>query len=296
MTVEGYAKTHRLWFWSTLVFFLLVVWFCAKAVYDMVVLHASAPLYAFTAGMVGFGATALGSLPGFFLHKLSDKAEDVMLGGSAGMMLAAAIFSLLLPSIEASEKLFSNELLATAWVILGVFLGVLFLLLVNALTPHIHADHVHEGPDIEVKSGIWLFVLAIIIHNIPEGLAMGISFSAEDMQIGVPLTVAIALQDFPEGLAVVLALCTTKISRAKAVGIGIFSGLMEPVGALFGVSLTSGLGYIYPLGLALSAGAMLFVVFHEVIPETHRRGHHTMATVGLMVGFCIMMVLEKTLG
>ena len=94
-----------------------------------------------------------------------------------------------------------------------------------------HADQTYEGPEIEVKSGIWLFVLAIIIHNIPEGLAMGISFSAKDMQIGVPLTIAIALQDFPEGLAVVLALCTTNISRGKAVSIGVFSGLMEPVGA-----------------------------------------------------------------
>jgi len=113
------------------------------------------------------------------------------------------------------------------------------------------------------------------------------------MQIGVPLTIAIALQDFPEGLAVVLALCTTNISRGKAVAIGVFSGLMEPVGALFGVSLAGGLGYVYPLGLALSAGAMMFVVFHEVIPETHRRGHHSTATIGLMCGFGLMMILEK---
>ena len=122
---------------------------------------------------------------------------------------------------------------------------------------------------------------------------MGISFSAEDMQIGVPLTIAIALQDFPEGLAVVLALCSTHISRAKAVGIGVFSGLMEPVGALFGVSLAGGLGYVYPLGLALSAGAMMFVVFHEVIAATDRRGHHSTATIGLMCGFGLMMILEK---
>ena len=93
--------------------------------------------------------------------------------------------------------------------------------------------------------------------------------------------------------AVVLALCSTHISRAKAVGIGVLSGLMEPVGALFGVSLAGGLGYVYPLGLALSAGAMMFVVFHEVIPETHRRGHHSTATIGLMCGFGLMMILEK---
>ena len=276
MTVARYAKEHRGWFYGCLLLFALVAFFCLKAIYDMTVYGAKAPLYALTAGMVGFGAT-----------------EDWMLGSSAGMMLAAAIFSLLLPSIDASEKLFTSELAATLWVLFGVFLGVVFLLIINALTPHEHADQTYEGPEIEVKSGIWLFVLAIIIHNIPEGLAMGISFSAEDMQIGVPLTIAIALQDFPEGLAVVLALCTTNISRGKAVAIGVFSGLMEPVGALFGVSLAGGLGYVYPLGLALSAGAMMFVVFHEVIPETHRRGHHSTATIGLMCGFGLMMILEK---
>lgn len=197
MTVARYAREHRGWFYGCLLLFALVAFFCLKAIYDMTVYGAKAPLYAFIAGMVGFGATALGSLPGFYLHKLSDKAEDWMLGSSAGMMLAAAIFSLLLPSIETSEKLFTSELAATLWVLFGVFLGVVFLLIINALTPHEHGGQNYEGPEIEVKSGIWLFVLAIIIHNIPEGLAMGISFSAEDMQIGVPLTIAIALQDFP---------------------------------------------------------------------------------------------------
>ena len=163
------------------------------------------------------------------------------------MMLAAAIFSLLLPSIETSEKLFTSELAATLWVLFGVFLGVVFLLIINALTPHEHGGQNYAGPEIEVKSGIWLFVLAIIIHNIPEGLAMGISFSAEDMQIGVPLTIAIALQDFPEGLAVVLALCSTHISRAKAVGIGVFSGRgtfrREPCRRV-GLCLSAGTGVI----------------------------------------------------
>lgn len=176
MTVARYAKEHRGWFYGCLLLFALVAFFCLKAIYDMTVYGAKAPLYAFIAGMVGFGATALGSLPGFYLHKLSDKAEDWMLGSSAGMMLAAAIFSLLLPSIETSEKLFTSELAATLWVLFGVFLGVVFLLIINALTPHEHGGQNYEGPEIEVKSGIWLFVLAIIIHNIPEGLAMGISF------------------------------------------------------------------------------------------------------------------------
>ena len=169
MTVARYAKEHRGWFYGCLLLFALVAFFCLKAIYDMTVYGAKAPLYAFTAGMVGFGATALGSLPGFYFHKLSDKAEDWMLGSSAGMMLAAAIFSLLLPSIDASEKLFASELAATLWVLFGVFSGSCFSpSFINALTPHEHADQTYEGPEIEVRSGIWLFVLAIIIHNIPE--------------------------------------------------------------------------------------------------------------------------------
>lgn len=134
MTVARYAREHRGWFYGCLLLFALVAFFCLKAIYDMTVYGAKAPLYAFIAGMVGFGATALGSLPGFYLHKLSDKAEDWMLGSSAGMMLAAAIFSLLLPSIETSEKLFTSELAATLWVLFGVFLGVVFLLIINAST------------------------------------------------------------------------------------------------------------------------------------------------------------------
>lgn len=137
MTVARYAKEHRGWFYGCLLLFALVAFFCLKAIYDMTVYGAKAPLYALTAGMVGFGATALGSLPGFYFHKLSDKAEDWMLGSSAGMMLAAAIFSLLLPSIDASEKLFTSELAATLWVLFGVFLGVVFLLIINALSMRI---------------------------------------------------------------------------------------------------------------------------------------------------------------
>ncbi len=296
ITVREYAANHKIWAGALIVLSVFVVIFCLKALYAMIFLHSTAALYAFIAGMVGFGATALGSLPGFVLHKLETKTENVMLGTSAGMMLAAAIFSLLLPSIEASDKLFHNHTAAMLWVIFGMFLGVFLLLGIHAITPHEHLVTGKEGPEINVNAGIWLFVLAIIIHNIPEGLALGISFAAEDTDIGIPFTAAIALQDMPEGLAVVLALCRTGISRLKAVGVGVLSGLMEPIGALLGVSLTSQLGYIYPLGLALSAGAMIFVVSHEVIPETHKSGQQLSATFGIMVGFCILMLLEQVLG
>lgn len=292
-TLIGYARAHKFWALSCAVFFSVVIFFCLRALYSIIVDDNKAALYALTAGMVGFAATAAGSLPGLFLSRLSEKTEDVLLGAAAGMMIAAAVFSLLIPAIETSRPLFSSETLSLLWVIFGIFLGIFFLLLVHSLVPHEHVSGAKEGPEVTVRDGVWLFALAMVIHNIPEGVALGISFAAEDMQIGVPLTAAIALQDFPEGLAVVLALCAGHVPRSKAVLIGILSGIMEPLGALFAVSLTSSLGYVYPLGLAFSAGAMLFVVFHEVIPETHRRGHQTMATVGLMAGFCLLMVLEK---
>jgi ZIP family zinc transporter len=143
---------------------------------------------------------------------------------------------------------------------------------------------------------VWLFVMAIALHNLPEGMAIGVSFSRGDLSVGLPLTSAIAIQDIPEGLAVAMALRGAGLSLWRAVLIAAASGLMEPLGALLGLGLSSGLALAYPVGLALAAGAMIFVVSHEVIPETHRNGHQTPATIGLMSGFAVMMVLDTTLG
>ena len=143
---------------------------------------------------------------------------------------------------------------------------------------------------------VWLFVLAIALHNLPEGMAIGVSFSHGDMSVGLPLTTAIALQDIPEGLAVAIALRSAGLPALNAVLISAASGVLEPLGALLGVGLTSGLAAAYPLGLGLAAGAMIFVVSHEVIPETHRNGHQTPATLGLMAGFALMMILDTALG
>ncbi len=291
-------KEHKTWTWTISILTVIVVVLCLRAVYLLFCGDNPTPVrYALMAGMVGFGATAVGSLPGFYLKNISERGEDVLLGSAAGMMLAAAIFSLLLPAVSASEGVFGgNEWLAMAWVVFGMALGVLMLLGINVITPHEHFATGAEGPEVPGIKGSWLFVMAIIIHNFPEGLAMGISFAKENLDIGIPLTVAIGLQDLPEGLAIVLALRATGISSMKAVLIGVASGIMEPLGALLGVSVVTGMDYAYPLGLALSAGAMIFVVSHEVIPETHRNGHQTAATIGLMVGFALMMILEKAFG
>ena len=141
-----------------------------------------------------------------------------------------------------------------------------------------------------------MLVLAVTLHNLPEGMAIGVSFANGDMNIGLPLTSAIAIQDIPEGLAVAIALRGAGFSPGVAVSVAVATGLLEPLGALLGVGLSSGLALAYPLGLGLAAGAMIFVVSHEVIPETHRNGHQTPATLGLMAGFALMMVLDTALG
>lgn len=247
-------------------------------------------------GLAGFAATALGALPGLFLRGLSQRAEDSLLGLAAGMMLAAASFSLILPGIEAGERLTGSALLGALSVVGGLALGALLMLGLDQFTPHEHPHGGPCGPGCERVARVWLFVLAIALHNLPEGMAIGVSFAEADLSVGLPLTSAIALQDIPEGLAVAVALRAAGLSPVRAALIATATGAMEPLGALIGVGLTSGLALAYPIGLGLAAGAMLFVVSHEVIPETHRNGHQTPATLGLMIGFAIMMVLDTTLG
>jgi ZIP family zinc transporter len=247
-------------------------------------------------GLAGLAATAVGAAPGLFLRDISQRAEDSLLGLAAGMMLAAASFSLILPGLEAGERLTGSPGLGAACVVVGLALGALLMLGLDQFTPH---EHVHGGPcgpGCARVGRVWLFVLAIALHNLPEGMAIGVSFAEADLSVGLPLTTAIALQDIPEGMAVVVALRAAGLNPLNAVLVASASGVLEPIGALLGVGLSSGLALAYPVGLGLAAGAMLFVVSHEVIPETQRNGHQTPATLGLMAGFAIMMVLDTTLG
>ncbi len=252
--------------------------------------------YGFYGGMAGFIATSLGALPALFLRSIPQRIEDAMMGFAAGMMLAASSFSLLLPGLEAAEKITGHGGLAAAIVVSGMALGVLLMLGLDAFTPHEHEGSGPCGPGYERCPRVWLFVFAIALHNLPEGMAIGVSFSQGDMKVGLPLTSAIALQDIPEGLAVALTLCAAGFRPLLAVTVAIATGFLEPLGALLGVGLSSGLAFAYPMGLGLAAGAMLFVVSHEVIPETHRNGHQTFATMGLMLGFALMMTLDTALG
>lgn len=252
--------------------------------------------YALLGGVAGFATTTLGALPALVLRGIPQRIEDSLLGFAAGMMLAASAFSLLLPGLEAGEAVLGHKGLGAAVVVAGMALGVLLMLGLDEFTPHEHDKTGRCGPGHARCGRVWLFVFAIALHNLPEGMAIGVSFAQADLSVGLPLTTAIALQDIPEGLAVALAMRAAGFAASRAVWVAILSGLLEPVGALLGVGLASGLAVAYPVGLGLAAGAMIFVVSHEVIPETHRNGHQTPATLGLMAGFALMMVLDTTLG
>jgi len=275
----------------------VVAWLLLTSLWRVAMGEADAALrLGLLGGMAGFAATAVGALPALFLRGLSNRTEDTMLGLAAGMMLAASSFSLILPGLDAGEALTGHTALGALTVVVGLGLGVLLMLGLDQFTPH---EHEHLGPcgaGCGRVSRVWLFVFAIALHNLPEGMAIGVSFSQGDLSVGLPLTTAIAIQDIPEGLAVAMALKAAGLSPLRAVQVAIMSGLMEPVGALLGIGLASGLALAYPIGLGLAAGAMIFVVSHEVIPETHRNGHQTPATIGLMAGFAMMMVLDTTLG
>jgi ZIP family zinc transporter len=252
--------------------------------------------YALLGGTAGFVATTLGALPALVLRSIPQKLEDSMLGFAAGMMLAASAFSLLLPGLAAGEEIMGSTQLGASVVVVGMVLGVLLMLGLDEFTPHEHEKGGPCGPGYEFCARLWLVVFAIALHNLPEGMAIGVGFSQGDMSVGLPLTTAIAIQDIPEGLAVALAVRHAGFPVMTAVLVSALSGVLEPIGALLGMGLSTGLAIAYPIGLALAAGAMIFVVSHEIIPETHRNGHQTPATVGLVAGFALMMVLDTTLG
>lgn len=240
-------------------------------------------------------ATALGALPALFVRTISPRWEDAMMGFGAGVMAAAASFSLILPGIDAGADLFDSRAVGALVVSTGLVLGALFLLLADKAVPHEHTSLGRHGPDWVKLRRVWLMVFAIALHNFPEGMAIGVGFSGGDTSVGIPLAAAISIQDVPEGLVVAVALRTVAYAPWQAVGAAALTGLAEPLGAIVGVALTSGLAALYPAGLGFAAGAMLWVVSHEIIPETHRKGHEQAATLGIIAGFVVMMLLDTAL-
>ena len=231
-------------------------------------------------------ATGVGALPILFTRNVSDRLLDVMLGFSAGIMLAATFFSLLAPAVE----------LGGIWVaVLGILLGAVTLHLLDRFIPHFHPALGAEGPASRL-SRVWLFALAITIHNFPEGLAVGVSFGSGDIAAGLVVATAIGLQNLPEGLAVALPLRREGYSRRRSLWYGTLTGLVEPVGGILGAALVSVFHPVLPWALAFAGGAMIFVVSDELIPESHRKGFEREATFGLIAGFVVMMILDVAFG
>ena len=291
------AQHHAVAAWGLVLSALGVAALLAQSVTQIAAGEAAVALrYALLGGGTVFVATALGALPALVLRRVPAMVEDTMLGAAAGMMLAASAFSLLLPGLAAGADILGGKVVGAGVVVVGMALGVLLMLGLDAFTPHEHERSGPCGAGSARYGRVWLFVFAITLHKLPEGMAIGVGFAHADLSIGLPLATALALQAIPEGLAVALALRGAGQSPVAAVLIAGATGLMEPLGAVLGVGLASGLAVAYPIGLGLAAGAMIFVVSHEVIPETHRNGHQTPATIGLMAGFALMMVLDTTLG
>jgi len=238
-------------------------------------------------------ATGVGALPAFFFKNVSSKILNTMLGGAAGVMLAATSFSLIVPGIEYGNQTWPG--FGVYIVVFGMLLGAVFLDRIDKWLPHEHFVLGQEGPSSSLKR-IWLFVIAITIHNFPEGLAVGVGFGTGDIGSGTSLAVGIGLQNMPEGLAVAMPLVGLGYSRYRAVGVALLTGLVEPLGGLLGVAAVTVFHSVLPFGLAFAAGAMLFVISDEIIPETHSKGKSRLATFGVMFGFVIMMALDTLLG
>ncbi|MBU1020236.1 MAG: ZIP family metal transporter [Firmicutes bacterium] len=265
-------------------------------------------LAAFLATLFTYGVTALGAAMVFPFKKVSKKVFNGMLGFSAGVMIAASFWSLLAPSIS-----LATELNMISWVpaVLGFLGGGLFLLLVDRFLPHLHLQSEHaEGVSSSWHRSI-LLVLAITLHNIPEGLAVGVAFgyaaSAFDIAtepalvtaaIGgaIALAIGIGLQNFPEGAAVSVPLRREGMSRKKAFMIGQLSGMVEPLAGVVGALLALSMRNALPYALSFAAGAMIYVVIEELIPESQMMETTKIATIGAMIGFAVMMTLDVALG
>jgi zinc transporter, ZIP family len=252
-------------------------------------------LAALVAGSAAAAATAIGTLPALFASRLEQRTQDALLGFGAGIMLAASAFSLVLPGLAEARAQGAGAWNAGLIVGVSILLGGAMIMLLDRALPH---EHFIKGPEGGFSARLkrtWLFVFAICLHNLPEGLAIGVGYAATNDAHATALATGIAIQDLPEGLVVALALIAVGYSRARAMLVGMASGLIEPVGAVAGASLVVALPWLLPVGLGFAAGAMLFVVSHEIIPESHRQGHEKFATAGLMVGFVLMMVLDTAL-
>lgn len=262
-------------------------------------------MQAFLATMFTWGVTALGSATVFFFKSINQNVLNAMLGFAAGVMIAASFWSLLAPSIDMAEMIGQNAVVIAA---VGFMSGGVFLFIADKIIPHLHmGNKTYEAEGIKTS---WqrsvLLVMAITLHNIPEGLAVGVAFGAAahgmpgaTLAGAIALALGIGLQNFPEGAAVSIPLRREGMSRSKAFLYGQASGIVEPIAGVLGAFAVVSMQSILPFALAFAAGAMIYVVVEELIPEAHSGSGHArieIATIGCMIGFTVMMVLDVALG
>lgn len=238
------------------------------------------------------GATVIGSLIGFIFKNISHKFSDIILSFAAGVMLAAAVLGLIVPSLEYGGK---YGILIT---VAGIFAGAVCLNLIDKLVPHLHKivgvePESHHNANL---SKVLLFVLAIAIHNLPEGIAAGVGFGSGDTTQALIIAGGIALQNIPEGMVIIAPMLAAGISPRKTFILAMITGLVEVVGTLIGYFAVSISTAILPFALAFAGGTMLYVISDEMIPETHAHGSERGATYALLIGFCVMLVTDVLLG
>ena len=245
---------------------------------------------AFVATLGTYLLTAVGTLPVLFFNQAPRRLMDALMGGAAGVMVAASCWSLLVPAIE----------LGGTWpAVVGLAFGGLFIFGLDQALPHLHPEFPdeaeQEGPRASWRRAVLLMV-AITIHNFPEGLAVGVAFGGGNTGAALALAIGIGLQNIPEGLAIALPLRREGMSRLKAFWYGQLSATVEPVAGVLGCALVLVAAPILPYGMAFAAGAMLYVVVEELLPETTRQGNTDVATLGFLGGFILMMAMDTALG
>lgn len=238
------------------------------------------------------GATVIGAIIGFAFKKISHSFSDIVLSFAAGVMLAAAVLGLVLPSIEYGGK---YALIIT---VAGIFCGALCLNLIDKAVPHLHKL---VGADIEEHHNknlnkVLLFVTAIAIHNLPEGIAAGVGFGSGDVSQAFIIAGGIALQNIPEGMVIIGPMLSAGVKPSKTFIFSMITGLVEVIGTLIGYFAVSVASFILPFALAFAGGTMLYVISDEMIPETHAHGHEQGATYSLLIGFCVMLITDVLLG
>lgn len=241
------------------------------------------------------GATMLGAIIGFVFKKASHKFNDIILSFAAGVMLAASVIGLILTSLEHGDGKF-----ALAVTVAGVFCGAFCVNIIDKLVPHLHrisgADQEHHPEKTAQLNKILLFVIAIAIHNLPEGIAAGVSFGTGNTADAITVAGGIALQNIPEGMVIIAPMIASGISSKRTFVIAMLTGVVEVFGTLLGYFAVSISTAILPFALAFAGGTMLYVISDEMIPETHAHGSERGATYSLLAGFCLMLVFDVLLG